>query len=326
MRLSSLAAALLAPAVIATPAQAQHAPPTARAAWIKSCYDAKRQDHDPCGGWRLLMRDGRQVTVRGAAGRGVDGKGRVTRDAAAFALSGDGRVMAYERARDHRLVVQRVTGGPVTELPERARPKGVGSDALALTLSPTGDRVLVDYYDEDGRLPTKVITVATGRTTTVPAAYRVLGFSEDADEVLATRLMRDNTTALYALRVAGGSVHGTPPQVIVNADIWALAADGATVATLIPGDADSGKPPRLRTYDLATGALSPGLDLRDGAGMSPWGASWAGERLKVTLAGDPGDGNTTVVRVLTVDPAAGEVARADVYRIGKNYTFTVAGG
>ncbi|TYB52946.1 hypothetical protein FXF51_50100 [Nonomuraea sp. PA05] len=344
MRHSSLiAVALLAPAVIATPTRAFAAPapaalttpthpaiatqahvwgaqPVARAAWIKSCHDKKRQDTDPCGAWRLSLRDGRQVTVRAAAARGVDGKGRRAHHAGTFAVSGDGSVILYERARDHRLVVQPVAGGPPTALPRSARPAGIGSDEMAVRLSLSGDRVLIDYYDDEDRLPTKVVTAASGETVTLPPRYGVLGFSADGGEVLATRQMDDNTTTLYALGAGGDSIRSTPPQVVVNAAAWALAADGTTVAVLVQGDRA-----RIRTYDLATGELSEGVDVPVGGGLSPSSAWWEGARLRVTYAKTADVGNSAVIRVLTVGPGHGLVTQDETYKIGKNYTFAVAG-
>ncbi|MGR6916844.1 hypothetical protein ACU635_21605 [[Actinomadura] parvosata] len=330
MRHSSMIAALLAPAVIGTlglttPAYARAAPPAARAAWIKSCYDKKRQDTDPCGAWRLRLRDGGQATVPGAATRGVTGKGREAHLASTFAVSGDGRVLLYERARDHRLVVRPVSGGPAKVLPEDARPKGIGSDEMAVRLSPSGERVLIDYYDADDRLPSKVITVATGETATVPAAYGVLGLSAAGDEVLATRLAGDNTTTLYALRPGGGSTRRTPPQVIANAGAWALAADGTTVAALVQGDAERKEPARIRTYDLATGELSEGVDVPAGRHFEPSSAWWDGDLLRATYTRTASTGNSAVVRVLTVDPGTGRIEQDDQYKIGENYAFAAAG-
>lgn len=328
MRLSSAAAALLAPAVIgalglcSVPAQADSSRTAVRAAWIKTCYDKKRETSWPCGTWRLLLRDGRQVAVRDAAARGVDGKGRRTGQAATFAVSADGRVLAYERARDHRLVVQRAGGGPATELPASARPQGVGSDELTLTLSPSGHRVLIDYQDDPERLRSKIVTVATGGITTLPAAYATYGFSADGDQVLATRTMSDNTVAMYALRPGGGSFKRTPPAIVVNGGTYALDADGTTVGFFTTS---RDKPSRVRTYDLASGELSPGADLPLPADVTPYLARWSGGRLTTTITTDDSSG-ATEVRVLTVDPANGAAEQADKYTIRSGYHAYVLAG
>ncbi|MEV4174370.1 hypothetical protein [Nonomuraea sp. NPDC049709] len=329
MRHSSAAAALLAPAVAGAlglspaAAHAQNAPPAARAAWIKACYDNKHQESLPCGHWRLRLRDGRDAVVRGAAGRGIDGKGRAGAFAGVFAISADGRVMAYERAGDHRLVVRRTAGGPVTELPPAARPKGVGSDEIDLSLSPSGDRVLIDYFDAPDRLPTKVITVATGSITALSPKHGALGFSADGDEVLTTRTLSDNTTAMYAHRLGGGVIRRTPPTLVINAATHAPAADGTTVALFTTSEK---KPPRVRTYDLATGRLSAGAELPLKPDATPYLAWWdAGGRLTATVRTGE-EGKTAVVRVLTVDPATGTATQADKYTIGsKGSTFVLAG-
>ncbi|MGW0805915.1 hypothetical protein [Nonomuraea sp. NPDC002799] len=314
MRHTSAAAALLASAVIGglglTPAAAQATtgPPVARAAWIKSCTGQGDIDV-PCGHWRLLLRGGGSVAVRAAAATTPDG-GEPSR----FALSADGRVMAYERARDRRLVVQRVAGGRATELPRI-------TGGFAVRLSPKGDRVLIDRDDA----ATKVITVATGRTTTLHASLRPLGFSGDGDEVLATRIASDNTTVMYAYRLGGGSLRQTPPQVVAGALTYALAPDGRTVAVFTSGTYGTGKPLRVRTYDLRTGELSEGADLPLKTGTPLELAWWGAGRLTATVRGGE-DGKPAVVRVLTVDPGSGAVTQADRYPIDKSrYTAILAG-
>ncbi|MFC4009381.1 hypothetical protein ACFOY2_19265 [Nonomuraea purpurea] len=314
MRHSSATVALLASAVIGglglTPvaAHAQSAPPVARAAWIKSCKET------PCGRWQLVLRDGRTVPVRDAAAT----KPR-SEEPGAFAISANGRVLAYERTGDHRVVVQRVGGGRLRELPKISGDYG-------LTLSPEGGKLLIDYFDEPERRPSKVITVATGRTTTLPAAETPYGFSADGDEVLTTRRQADNTTAMYARGLEGGTLRQTPPQVVAGALTFALAADGKTVAVFTSGDAETRRPPRVRTYDLETGALSEAADLPFKTEAPPDVAVWdADGRLTVTeRVGE--DGEPTVVRVLTVDPASGAATQSDRYRLTKSRYGAVMAG
>ncbi|GAA3199539.1 hypothetical protein [Nonomuraea roseoviolacea] len=346
MRRISASAALLAAAIIGgtalapLPAQAAHGSgathvshasrtvtgsPAARAAWIPSCA-GKNGDTRACGHWRLLMADGRTVTVRDAAVHRTDAKGRPVGDEGRFAISGDGRVLAYERARDHRVVVRAAAGGPVTRLPRSLVPKGIGTGDLTLTLSPAGDRLLVSYDDDPARRPTKVVTIATGKVTELPAAEDPDGFSADGDEVLAHRLSGDNTTALVAHRLGGGSTRRTPPQVVANATTLALAADGRTVAVLIDGDADLKRPPRLRIYDLDSGELHDTVKLALKPSASPYLARWTadGRLVLTTTTDDPG--RPAVVRVLTADPDTGEVRQNDRYTLGKDrYAFYVAG-
>ncbi|MEV0202111.1 hypothetical protein [Nonomuraea sp. NPDC050691] len=333
----STSAALLAAAVIGgaalapLPAHASPAAPiaagspAARAAWIPSC-ESKSGDTRACGHWRLLMADGRTLTVRDAAPNRTDAKGRPDTDEGRFAISGDGRVIAYERARDHRVVVRKAAGGQVTELPGSLVPKGTGTGDLTLTLSPAGDRLLVSYDDDPARRPTKVVTIATGKVTELPAADESAGFSGDGDEVLARRFPGDNTTALVTHRLGGGSVRRTPPQVVGNATTLALAADGKTVAALIDGDADLKRPPRLRIYDMDSGELHDTVKLALKPSASPYLVRWTADgRLVLTTATDD-DARPAVVRVLTADPETGEVRQNDTYTIGKDrHAFYAAG-
>ncbi|MEU8246757.1 hypothetical protein [Nonomuraea sp. NPDC048916] len=332
MRHTSVSAALLVAAVIGglgvapAGAHAQEGPAVARAAWIKSCHDRKNDTDAPCGHWRLITRDGGGVALPDAAATRRHATGAVAHEPGRLAISGDGRVVAYERARDHRLVVRRVAGGPVKELPTSLVPKGIGTDDLLLYVSPLGDKVLVEYVDDSGRQPTKVVTVATGRTAELPARDSVRGFSADGDEVLATRTAEDNTTALVVHRLGGTSTQRTPSQVVANAPVTALAADGRTVAVFVSGDTGRGKPPRLRLYDLETGELSAGVDLALNPGATPYFARWTADgRLTATVVSAE-DGKPEVVRVLTVDTETGDVTLTDRYSISKtSYSSTKAG-
>ncbi|TMR08264.1 hypothetical protein ETD86_48575 [Nonomuraea turkmeniaca] len=333
MRHPSATAALLAAAVLGglglvpAAAHARTGPEVARAAWITSCYDKKERDFAPCGRWRLLWRDGRQTTIRDAAITKIDSAGKETRDPSTFAISGDGKVLAYERAGDHRLVVRRAAGGPATVLPKSVRPKGLGTDVIGLDLSSTGDKVLIDYQDDPARLPAKVVTVATGKITTLPAEDTVLGFSGDGDEVLATRLQGDNTTTMYAYRLDGGApIKSTPPQVVANALAYALAPDGKTVAVFTEGDTAKKRPPRARIYDLETGDLSAAADLPVKADALPYAPWWTADgRLNVVVhSGD--ERETAVIRVLTVDPQSQQTTQADKYTISKTRHAYFAAG
>jgi hypothetical protein len=333
MRHPSAAAALLASAVIGglglvpAAAHAHSGPAMARYAWIKSCFDKKTDTTYPCGHWRLRLSDGSLITVRDAAGAQIGAKGKKIRETSTFKISADGRVLAYERAGDHRLVVRRVSGGPATVLPRSVLPKGVGTDEIKVELSPSGDKVLIDYSDEPARLPAKVVTVATGKISTLPAGDTMLGFSGDGGEVLATRYRSDNTTGMYAYRLDGGAaIKRTPPQVVANATSHALAADGRTVAAFTEGDADKNRPPRVRIFDLGSGSVSAAADLPLKPGASPYAAWWSagGELNVITHTGE--DGQPAVVRVLTVDPESGTATRADTYTISRTtYAYMAAG-
>ncbi|MET7331520.1 hypothetical protein [Nonomuraea sp. NPDC005650] len=332
MRHPSATAALLASAVIGglglTPgaAHAQSDSPVAQAAWVKACTDKKDDTDHPCGHWQLIMRDGRRVAVPGAAISQVDAKGHEVQDTLTFAISADGRVMAYERKRDHRLVVQPVAGGPARTLPKAAVPKGVGTSDIGVYLSPKGDTVVIDYGDEPVRLPVKVITVATGKITTLPRGELMAGFSGDGDEVLTRRNLSDNTVRLSAHRLGGGSIKQTPPQLVANAPTLALAPDGRTVAVFTAGNADKKKRPTVRTYDLETGQLSGGADLPLAPGVPPYLAWWSPDGVLHGTVEKDEVGETAVIRELTVDPESGAVRQTGRYTISKTrYAYVKAG-
>ncbi|MFF4621252.1 WD40 repeat domain-containing protein [Nonomuraea jabiensis] len=332
MRHPSATAALLASAVIGGlglapgAAHARSATLEARAAWVKTCTHKKDDLDYPCGHWQLIMRDGRQVAVPGAATSQLDAKGNEVHDTLTFAISADGRVMAYERKSDHRLVVQPIAGGPARTLPRAAVPKGVGTSDIGVYLSPKGDRVVVDYGDEPVRLPAKVITVATGKITTLPLGEGMAGFSGDGDEVLTRRYLSDNTFRLIAYRLGGGSIKATPPQLVANAPTLALAPDGRTVAVFTAGDADKKKRPRVRTYDLETGQLSGGADLPLTPGVPPDLAWWGPDGLLHATVQSDEVGEPAVIRELTVDPDSGAVKQTGRYTISRTRHAYVKAG
>ncbi|MEU6998387.1 hypothetical protein [Nonomuraea sp. NPDC046570] len=319
MRHTTTAAALLALAVtggVATVPATAHArqADTARAAWIKACTDRHDTEY-PCGPLRLLMSSGRERVVSGAAARAVDRRGRTTSDPARYAVSADGQWLVYERAGDHRLVLRRVSGSPARELPRSLVPKGIGTSDLWVSLSPSGDRVLVEYLEDAGREPSRVLTLATGAITKLPAREESLRFSGDGDEVLSGRILSDNTTRYTAHRLDGSAIRRVPPQAVANSGTLALAADGHTVAALGPGNEQTGAKPRLRLYDLATGELSPAVEVAISPTVSVYSARWSGpDRLTVkTYTG--GDGEAVKVRVVTVDVTTGALEQEDRYTI-----------
>jgi hypothetical protein len=326
MRHPSAAVALLASAVIGglgltpTAAQAQAPPPSseARAAWVKRCYDHKLEEDYPCGPWKLVMRDGTEITVRGTAGFRIDGRGKKVRTFSTFAISGNGRVIGYERDADHRLVLRRASGGPVTELPRSLLPESAGTSDVGLFLSPAGDRVLADYTDRAKHRHVKVLTPATGHIVELPAQGTTQGFSGDGDEVYVSRALSDNTTTLYAYGLDGRTTRRTAPQFVDGALSTALSADGHTVAAFTPGNAEAKRPPRMRTFDLETGRLSEAVDLPLTPGDPPSFAQGTPDGQIIVFAYNSDSGTSTVVRVLTVDPGSGTTRQTDTYRVSES--------
>nr|WP_055505651.1 hypothetical protein [Nonomuraea pusilla] len=304
-------------------AHLRSATPQARAAWVRSCA-GEDDSTRPCGHWRLILRDGGAKVVRDAAIGRIDRKGNEIHDTAAFAISADGRVIAYERAGDHRLVVRGTAGGPARVLPAALTAKG--TDPLTLRLSPTGDRLLVDYDDAPGRRHDLVVTLATGATAKLPAAEQPLGFSGDGGEVISTRYTADNTTVVYAHTLGGATVRRTPPQAVAGAVALALNPDGHTVAVFTPGDDSPRRPPRVRVYDLESGELTAGADLPLKAEEAPYTARWAADGTLTAVVQTGEDGDRAVVRELTVDPETGATRQTDRYTIsGTRYANVVAG-
>lgn len=329
MRISSVTAALLASAVLAgaaaAPARAQ-VPARTGVAWIPSCTEKKTGVEVPCGTWRLVAPGGRATTVPGIAATAVDGRGRSTGEPAPFAVSADGHTVAHQRARDHRLVVWHLPSGRRTTLPASLLPKGSGTDLVGLRLSPAGDRVLVDYRDDAERVPTRIYTLATGKTVSLRGGDRPLGFSPDGRRVLTERTTGDFTVALIAHRLDGGSVKRTPPQVVANAAVKALADDGRTVAVFVAGDPARDRRPRLRLYDLETGELSAGVDLGLDPRSTPYAARWGKGGTITAILSDDGEERSSAVRVLAVDPETGAVKQTERYRLSaRHYEYHAAG-
>ncbi|MGW4476417.1 hypothetical protein ACWENQ_42715 [Nonomuraea sp. NPDC004354] len=318
MRRTLLGAAVVAVAAAGLPALA-HADSagTAGAAWVGSCVSPDERSR-ACGAWRLRLRSGKQVTVADAAATSVDAYGRATDETGAFAVSADGRWIVYERGSDHRLAVRRAAGGRVTLLPKSLT--RLGTDVLTVRLSPSGDRVLLEYDDTDAKEPGKIVTVATGKIVKLPAGDDLEGFSADGDEVLAQRYNNDNTTTLLAVGLDGSRFAQVPPQVVINAATRALAADGRTVAVL------AGEKPRLRLYDLSTDRLAAAVDVPLPKGSEVYHVQWSGaDRLTVkTQSG--GDDKPTVVRVLTVDTATGAVKPVETFTFtARQHAWMTAG-
>ena len=166
MRLTSATAALLASAVlagaVAAPASAhtRTGPSPARAVWIKACGG------NPCGHWRLKLRDGRTITVPDAAATEVDARGRRTTDTGVFAVSGDGRTVLYERAPITAWSSARSRAAPAPRCPARWRPGAPPRSPCSC--HPRGPGAGRPRGRAQDGVPTKVFTVGTGRTTELP--------------------------------------------------------------------------------------------------------------------------------------------------------------
>ncbi len=269
-------------------------PTPLRAAWLEA--RPARDGEVPTGTWQLQFADGKRKSLSVA---------RATTspwDAAPVVISGDGLHLAYVRSTDLRVVVASFAGGEDFVGPS-------GEHVKAMWLSEDGERLLIDHYAErraGGRraedVPDALVEVGTGRTVPLPVGGELAGFSEDGDEVLSRRTLRDGTLQVSAHKPDGTAASWTPPQDIVLSDL-ALSADGATLVTLDQG--------RVRRYDLETGRWLAG-----GASLDPsaYGLAWRAGVLTVKT-GEHDAGNRWKVKVMAVDPATGATRRLDGYRL-----------
>ncbi|SEL71677.1 hypothetical protein [Nonomuraea pusilla] len=327
VKITACAAAVLALALSAAPAAAAQPPLTVQAPWLPKGATVREAYLPNCGAdyfmpckgapWHLLLRDGRWVPFRDAARYATRADGsradEVEDSPAPFAVSADGRAVAYVRARDGRVVVRKAPGGKPRVL--AAYGKGVGTRNVALTLSADGARLLVVFEGGTGKRPSLVVDVATGeRAAEVPAGNVPLGFSADGDEVLATRAERDNTVKVVAHALDGSSVSATPPQqVVARGTALALAADGHTVLAL--SLTAEGLPSGLRPYDLEAGAWTgPARRVRPKR-LWPslrWGP---GGRLELVATESVAEEGRSSTWIYALDPATGSARRIDEYTI-----------
>ncbi|MGP3965941.1 hypothetical protein ACTWPT_59370 [Nonomuraea sp. 3N208] len=317
--LMTLTAALVA--LAAAPAVA-HADPhqhdSIRYASIKSCA-GKEEQPKPCGGWRLVMHSGEQMTLRDAQGVALDAKGKSTRYLpAAIAVSGNGQRVAYF-TKTGRLAV-RTLGGGVKLLPKDALPR-IGQAEVTLVLSDDGGRLAAVFSGEKPRA-TRVFDTATGaRLGTVPPDLNLQGFSADGDEVLATVEADESITDLLVYSDAGEQLHrATPPQVVAANGPQALAADGRTVANLVQGDK-----PELVLYDLESDQVTDRKKIKLPAGDLDM-IDWTGDT-QVTLHLVRSLTNSTKATIVQIDTRTGAVKIRDRYTVLKDtFVFAACGG
>ncbi|MFI9597516.1 WD40 repeat domain-containing protein [Nonomuraea sp. NPDC052265] len=222
----------------AVPAGATSAP--IRYAAASDC-DKGRLDAAWCGPWWYRTTDGRRHPLK-EAGRWED----------AVAVSGDGRRLAYIRAKDARLVVRDLDGRTrVSRV--RAWPSKSELELTRVTMSYDGSLVAVDccwagFTDH----PARVYDAATGalltKVTGVSVHDDALSFSSDGDQILVRTY--DGRSGRLSVHDLNGRRTGSvvPPRLIgVNAATAALNADGRTVAVYV-----SGRRPGIALYDLKT--------------------------------------------------------------------------
>ncbi|MEV5895954.1 WD40 repeat domain-containing protein [Nonomuraea fuscirosea] len=192
-----------------------------------------------CGPWWYRTTDGKRHRLSG-----------VGRWAGAVAVSGDGRRLAYIRAKDARLVIRDLDGRTRVSRAE-AWPSKLELDVTRVTLSYDGSRVAVDccaagHTEHPARVYDGGTGALLGKVPGVFAYEDALSFSGDSDQVLVRT--DDEKSGKLSVHDPNGERTTTvvPPRLIGdNAATAALNADGHTVAVYVIGPK-----PQLALYDL----------------------------------------------------------------------------
>ncbi|WP_143043765.1 WD40 repeat domain-containing protein [Nonomuraea jiangxiensis] len=207
-------------------------------------------DKDPrnaawCGPWWFRTTDGKRHSLSGV-GRWSD----------AVDVSGDGRRLAYIRAKDARLVVRDLDGR--TRVSQaKAWPSKSELDLTRVTMSYDGSLVAVDCcWSGFAGHPARVYDAATGallgKVPGVSVHEDALSFSGDGDQILV-RTDDDKSGRLSVHDLKGKRTASVvPPRLIGdNAATAALNADGRTVAVYV-----TGRKPKIALYDLESGLVT----------------------------------------------------------------------
>ncbi|GLW99569.1 hypothetical protein [Microtetraspora sp. NBRC 16547] len=333
-KLAILAAAVAATtSALAIPTMAEAKTGAASAAnaqiryvWVKSCGE---KDYTvPCGSWNFVTRDGKTRTLGDARVYAVNARGKVDKESlAALAISDDGEKVAYFRKSDNKLVIRDLATNRVRALPGTASrlPKGLGMSDLVTTLSPDGSSLLIDYQDENDKLPSLLVNMATGKIAKLRTDLYLQGFSPDSRHVLASRYTRENTTELRVLDENGATTgRKVVPQVIANNTPQALANDGNTVAVMI--NMTGGKQ-RLRVYDLESDSVGDAVNVNVPKNETPQQLRWDDSgNLTVWEMRSDKDGNTNGLVRRTLDPTSGGTTKTDSFPLtAKVYMWWVPG-
>ncbi|MFC5832728.1 hypothetical protein [Nonomuraea insulae] len=290
-----------------------------RYASIKSCT-TKDEGAKACGGWRLVLHNGKRATLPDAQGvaREADGSsnGYVP---APIAVSGNGMRVAY-LTKKGRLAV-RTLGGGVTEFAKDALPK-VAQYSVTLRLSDDGARLAAGIEGDDGPAGARIFDTATGDLLgTVPAGVSVLGFSGDGDELFASAQAEESVTELVVYSDTGDELRRTtPPQVIAVNVPQALAGDGRTVASLV-----AGAKAELVTYDMSGDQITGRKKVKLPAGDVNM-LDWTGDT-QVTAHLTSGSSGGTRMTIVEIDTETGAVRTRDRYTVLRDsFVFAACGG
>ncbi|MFF5210392.1 hypothetical protein [Streptosporangium sp. NPDC000396] len=319
---AALAVAAAAATMIGSPSEAKTgaaSDDSVRYAWLKSC--PKKDYTIPCGDWTLTMRSGKTIKLTDARVFPKKANGKVDKETStSLSVSGDGRFVSY--LRGDKLVVRDVNSGKVRPLPGKAAslPKRLAQGALHTLFSPDGSIIVIDYYDENDKLPTLVVNLKTGKTIKLSSKNNVMSFSPDGEHLLTTRATDDNTTVFAVFDAEGHETASqVVPQIVSNNAPIALADDGSTVALIVTGGSNKA---RLRTYDLSSDTVSDAVPLSVPKDEGPQQLDWdpAGTlTLWTNREGSKGDIASIVKR--TVNAETGATHKLDSFRV-KNEPWT----
>ncbi|MEV1177749.1 hypothetical protein [Nonomuraea sp. NPDC049784] len=254
------------PARTAQPAH--HDPPSqGPAAYAYLCESAATEGpQEECANWRVVTRQGKTWELTDAdGGNPVD-------------VSADGRLIAYERATDHRIVVRDLVNGTVRPVLESLPVQAMGDFTVSPTLLDNGRWLYVEFEADDGdddedSMPAPFVAeVADGRTIwRLPRDATLLRL-----DMAGKRLMAKDENSFSVTDASGTTKIPLPGRLRVIQATGVLTPDGKRQAAEVvsrnfpAGGADI-RPARLVTIDTANGNVlhdvQLSLPLRDRAGI-----------------------------------------------------------
>ncbi|WP_327089180.1 hypothetical protein OIE66_00725 [Nonomuraea sp. NBC_01738] len=198
-----------------------------------------------CGSWWYRTTDGKRHPLKGVASA-----------AEPVAASGDGRRLAYLRAKDTRLVIRDLDGRTRTSK-SKAWPSNEELDVTRVTMSHDGSLVAVNCcWAGNTQHRARVYNAATGALLVELPGVSVnddsITFSGDSDQALVmTEDLNSITASVYDLDGARTLAAKLPKAIAATATAAALHADGHTIAFYL-----SGRAPKIALYDLRSGLVT----------------------------------------------------------------------
>ncbi|TMR98442.1 hypothetical protein [Nonomuraea basaltis] len=205
--------------------------------------DCTKDPHNAerCGSWWYRTTYGKRHSLNGVA-----------RTTMPVAVSGDGRRLAYIRAKDARLVIRDLDGRTRVSR-AKAWPSRSELDVTRVTMSYDGSLVAVNccwagFTNHSARVYDAATGALLAKVPGVSVHEDALSLSGDADQILV-RTDDDKSGRLSAYDLNGRRTTSVvPPRLIGdNAATAVLNADGHTVAVYV-----AGRKPKIALYDLDT--------------------------------------------------------------------------